>query len=835
MDIIKNLNDKRIYNLTDQIFKLEEYYSIEDYGNLLTVQTCLQTNKALDFFLNSKIFITPPKDITDKTLRVNFEVDKKPKEIFIEKAVLTKVYAICKINSENNKFIKIITNRTEKFDVNDILQKMNELRSFKGVLKSKLNIDEFPLKTYYLEEKPEINKDNNSDDIEKEFILKKNYNGQNNNNQIKNLIYNNQFQNSGSTIMIVNNMAHSNNCNNIISNQNVNLLYRRTYDGNLSYQDRNINNGTHNNNNNQVNNNNFQNNNLNQINLNQNFYFENLNTNNNMNNAMFNNNNIQNILAQNNNLFMQIISYIQQNNNNNLKNINIFQEIKNLYQINNNIQNNQNNMDFIIHNFMLMNQKFQSLFNNLYQIFSNNMNQIGNNNMKQINNNNINQNIQNNNYNMNNQQNNNNNQISNFLQPIIIDLNKINYNLESIKMILMNNNCSQFNNYNNVKDNNILDKKNNNNENIKNNEEKTKENNTEKKNIDINFKLIEYEDYFPLIGLRNVGLTCYMNSILQCLLHIPELNSFFINTYPEHKKKLKIINKDTETHGKLCEEFHNIVMEAYINHSQKYNYISPKKFNTYLSNVNPQFAKYEANDAKDLLLYLFQSMHAELNYYGDQKLKNVPKCNQLIEKESFDFFMTVNNNLNLSIISYLFYGVHKSTTICKGCNSILYNFQYFQFLSFPTFNFKNDKFNIYKGFKEFVKPEIMSGDNQCYCQKCKGLRDAKVTTKIYYTPPYLIINIDYGKNKRYSPSEVTFGGIIDIKDFVDEKNWSPSIQYKLIAVNTHLGRSGSSGHYITYCQNNEDKWYEFNDSSVSETKFEKVNSNSPYVLIYKKL
>ena len=277
-------------------------------------------------------------------------------------------------------------------------------------------------------------------------------------------------------------------------------------------------------------------------------------------------------------------------------------------------------------------------------------------------------------------------------------------------------------------------------------------------------------------------------------------------------------------------------MDIYLN--QKAKYIAPKYFNEFLSIANGQFAQYEANDAKDLLLYLLQAMHAELNYYGDQKLKNVPKCNQLIENESFNFFMTVNNSLNLSIISYLFYGIHKSKTICNGCGNILYNFQYFQFLSFPTFNFKDNDFNIYKGFKEFIKPEKMTGDNKCYCQKCKGLRDAKVTTKIYFAPPYLIINIDYGKNKKYKPKNVYFGGIIDIKDFVDNYNneeFPPSVQYKLIAVSTHIGRSGSSGHYITYCQNNKNQWYEFNDSSVTETIFEEVNSNSPYLLIYKKL
>ena len=274
-------------------------------------------------------------------------------------------------------------------------------------------------------------------------------------------------------------------------------------------------------------------------------------------------------------------------------------------------------------------------------------------------------------------------------------------------------------------------------------------------------------------------------------------------------------------------------MKIYGNQNYEYNYISPKDFNDVLSHINGQFAQFEANDAKDLLLYLFQSMHAELNYLGDKKLKNVPKCNQTIERESFNFFMTVNNNLNLSIISYLFYGILKSISICKDCHQTSFNFQYFTILSFPTFNFKNEKFNIYNGFKEFIKPELMNGDNKCYCQKWKDFREAKVTTTIYCSPLYLIINIDYGKNKKNIPREVSFGGAIDITDFADKSN-NHSILYKLIAICKHIGKIGSSGHYVTYCQNNKDKWYEFNDSSVTETKFEELNSNSPYILIYKK-
>ena len=202
-----------------------------------------------------------------------------------------------------------------------------------------------------------------------------------------------------------------------------------------------------------------------------------------------------------------------------------------------------------------------------------------------------------------------------------------------------------------------------------------------------------------------------------------------------------------------------------------------------MSRVNPQFAKFESNDSKDLLLYLIQSMHAELNYKGAQKL-SVPKCNQTIELDSFNFFMKVNSELNLSIFSYLFYGIIKSSTTCFGCNNVLYNYQYFQFLSFPTFDYVKKPFNLYNGLKDYTKEETMKGDNQCYCQKCRGLRDAKVKSLLFYTPPYLLINFDYGKNKKFSPLKVEFGEIIDLAGFT-EVNCTEKT-YSLIGVSTHI-------------------------------------------------
>jgi len=437
-----------------------------------------------------------------------------------------------------------------------------------------------------------------------------------------------------------------------------------------------------------------------------------------------------------------------------------------------------------------------------------------------------NNNFNNNNFNNNNISNNWNYYNINMMS--IMNNNLMNNNMNNNMMNNMNNNLIN-NNMNKIKKNMILDAMKNK---IINNRNIINKNKDEQK--DKFYSIKKYEDYFPLIGLGKVGLTP-LNSILQCLLHIPKLNGFFFDIYSKQKDYLKKINKDSETAGRLCEEYYNVVLEIFKQKDEKKNNVVPKNLYKFLCNINEQFTKSVENDSKDLLLYLLKMMHKELNYLGDQKLKNTPKCNPLIEAESFNFFMTTKNNLNLSIISYLFYGILKSATICQSCNTSIYNFQFFKILSFYTLKYKDKSFNIYQGFKDFCKPELMTCDNQYYCPSCKSLRDAKNTKKIYYTPPYLIINIDYGKNKKYKPKNIDFGGIIDIIDYVDKSNKSSSIQYRLIAVISDNGGAGSIGNYITYCQNNENKWYVFNNSSVTESKFEDVYSSSPCILIYKKL
>ena len=106
-------------------------------------------------------------------------------------------------------------------------------------------------------------------------------------------------------------------------------------------------------------------------------------------------------------------------------------------------------------------------------------------------------------------------------------------------------------------------------------------------------------------------------------------------------------------------------------------------------------------------------------------------------------------------------------------------------------------------------------------------------SKILELPFKLILNIDYGKNKINDIKQLFFDEEIDLKEYLS-LYYGQKTKYKLCAVCTHIGSSGQSGHYISFCldkKNND--WYKFNDSSCKRIKDKsELKKNSPYLLIY---
>ena len=110
-----------------------------------------------------------------------------------------------------------------------------------------------------------------------------------------------------------------------------------------------------------------------------------------------------------------------------------------------------------------------------------------------------------------------------------------------------------------------------------------------------------------LVGIRNLGNTCFMNSILQCLISTKRLVSYFLNE--QYKVDLNRSN-DLGFRGEIAEEFAVITQAIWGGYCRT---ISPKRFRDLIGQFNSLFVSNDQQDAQELLLFLLDGLHEDLN------------------------------------------------------------------------------------------------------------------------------------------------------------------------------------------------------------------------------
>ena len=152
--------------------------------------------------------------------------------------------------------------------------------------------------------------------------------------------------------------------------------------------------------------------------------------------------------------------------------------------------------------------------------------------------------------------------------------------------------------------------------------------------------------------------------------------------------------------------------------------------------------------------------------------------------------------------------------------------------------------NLYDCLNLFNSEEILDGDNEWYCNRCKKHVEAVKKMDIYKSPYYLIIQLkrfkqDDGESSIFnifnSSKNTTFIDFpitnLDLSNYTLSGN-NKGDKYDLIGVINHYGGE-SFGHYTAYCLNG-DMWFEYNDEMVSAIKENKVVTSAAYVLFYKR-
>ena len=353
------------------------------------------------------------------------------------------------------------------------------------------------------------------------------------------------------------------------------------------------------------------------------------------------------------------------------------------------------------------------------------------------------------------------------------------------------------------------------------------------------------EKYFPkikpiLIGLNNIGATCYMNASLQCLSNTKELTEYFLKNYKEKDKNIQI----------MSHEYHRVLMHLWDEKSQEKAY-SPNSFKDVLSKENPLFAGIAANDSKDFINFLIERLHQELNEVNKDNNGSDTwmQINQANETEVLKVFLQDFTTTFNSPISKLFYGISETKSQCQGCSIIKYNFQVYSFLEFPlqqvnqfyfnngkrpllTNDGKNPDVDLYECFEYNRKIDLMTGDNQMYCNICNKQCNSTYATSLYSGPNYLILHLNRGRGAVYE-CNVNFPEKLNIFNYITYNK--EGTLYELYAVICHLGPSSMSGHFVAYCRNRMDnQWYLYNDGLVNLCDREQqYKDGMPYILFYK--
>uniref|UniRef100_A0A8C1J0V3 Ubiquitin carboxyl-terminal hydrolase 4 n=1 Tax=Cyprinus carpio TaxID=7962 RepID=A0A8C1J0V3_CYPCA len=180
--------------------------------------------------------------------------------------------------------------------------------------------------------------------------------------------------------------------------------------------------------------------------------------------------------------------------------------------------------------------------------------------------------------------------------------------------------------------------------------------------------------------------TCHSNShfllilidfLFQCLSNTPPLTEYFLEDRYEAE-----INRENPLgmRGEIAEAYADLVKQMWLSRSS---YVAPRTFKTQVGRFAPQFSGYQQQDSQELLAFLLDGLHEDLNrvkkkpYLALRDAEGRP--DEIVAKEAW-----ANHRLrNDSVIVDIFHGLFKSTLVCPECSKVSVTFDPFCYLTLP--------------------------------------------------------------------------------------------------------------------------------------------------------
>jgi ubiquitin carboxyl-terminal hydrolase 7 len=307
----------------------------------------------------------------------------------------------------------------------------------------------------------------------------------------------------------------------------------------------------------------------------------------------------------------------------------------------------------------------------------------------------------------------------------------------------------------------------------------------------------EEEQYLLPVGLVNEGATCYLNSLLQTLFHIPFFRSVVYKMKPQNAMTVALqrVFYDLQFHGGSCASAKKLT----------------KAFGWTDEDVFVQ------HDVQELARKLIDGLESRLS-----------------------------GSKNAQQLQRLFQGKTKTMVKCLNVPYESSREETFMDLQLSVLGHRN----LYDAFRDYIKPEKLEGENKYHAEQY-GYQEALRSTIFVSLPPVLFIHL---KRFEYNPmaqsqykinQRFEFPDMLDLMYFVQDEEERKDCIYTLHSVLVHRGNIGS-GHYYAFintasADDSTKQWYQFNDANVTPSSEREViehgfggseSGASAYMLVY---
>lgn len=369
-----------------------------------------------------------------------------------------------------------------------------------------------------------------------------------------------------------------------------------------------------------------------------------------------------------------------------------------------------------------------------------------------------------------------------------------------------------------------------------------------------------------VVGLRNLGNTCFMNAVLQSLSNIQEFCCYFkklpslegVRGSNGRRISYRTMRFD-ESEALMTEELRKVLIS--LDNADKVA-ISPESLFSVIWKVVPRFRGYQQQDAHEFLRYMLDRLHTEL-------LTLLPDAHSSLSDGPYSLSpaglrtrsgsppSTSNSN---SIVTSVFGGTLQSEVRCLNCGVESKKHDPFLDLSLDVperFLARNKSkeneetpnkpvCNLEDCLTSFVEVEELADTELYYCNTCKSKQRSTKRFWIRRLPNVLCLHI---KRFRWSycsrtklDTYISFPvNSLDMSQFLlssvcDQRetrqgNPAGSNLYDLAAVIVHHGSGAGSGHYTAFAIN-DGQWFHFNDSTVRPIDLGEVERCKAYILFY---